>query len=177
MKQRTMKLIALFAAVAMVGSLAACGGGDDAASTSSDNTATEDNAGDDAADDAAEEEGGDDAAAEEDAGTDEADASDAESTPRNETLYFAGQQWGSVNDYNPLSANSNNAMGIMQGDSSRTLIYETLFMYNLLDGKLYGLLATDYEWNDDLTAMTIHLNPDAKWDDGTQVLASDVAYT
>lgn len=173
MKQRTMKLIALFAAVAMVGSLAACGGGDDSKSTSSDNTSTEDTAGDDA-DDA--EDGADDAAAEDDGATDDS-ASDAGSTPRNETLYFAGQQWGSINDYNPLSANSNNAMGIMQGDSSRTLIYETLFMYNLLDGNLYGLLATDYEWNDDLTAMTIHMNPDAKWNDGTQVLASDVAYT
>ena len=33
------------------------------------------------------------------------DTADADSTPRNETLYFAGQQWGTVNDYNPMSAN------------------------------------------------------------------------
>ena len=25
------------------------------------------------------------------------------STPRNETLYFAGQQWGAINDWNPMS--------------------------------------------------------------------------
>ena len=46
------------------------------------------------------------------------------STPRNETLYFAGQQWGAINDWNPMSANSNNAMGIQQKDATRTLIYD-----------------------------------------------------
>ena len=30
--------------------------------------------------------------------------------PRNETLYFGGQQWGPVIGHNPLSANMNNAM-------------------------------------------------------------------
>lgn len=61
--------------------------------------------------------------------------------PRNETLYFAGQQWGTVNDYNPMSANSNNAMVLAQGDASRVLVYETLYMWNPLDAKMYPLLA------------------------------------
>lgn len=104
-------------------------------------------------------------------------ASSEGTTPRNETPYFAGQQWGTVNDWNPLSSNSNNAMAITQWNTSRILVYETLFMYNSLDGKLYPLLATDYGWNDDQTEMTVHLNPDAKWSDGTQVTAEDVAYT
>lgn len=30
--------------------------------------------------------------------------------PRNETLYFAGQQWGSVNSWNVIGTNQNNAM-------------------------------------------------------------------
>ncbi|HZJ83260.1 MAG TPA: hypothetical protein VFD57_05560, partial [Clostridia bacterium] len=69
-------------------------------------------------------------------------------TPRSETLYFAGQQWGAVNDFNPLSSNSNNGMMIEQNDDARTLVWETLFMYNQLDGRLYGLLAKEYKQED-----------------------------
>lgn len=105
-------------------------------------------------------------------------SSDKNSTPRNETLYFNGQQWGAINDWNPLSSNSNNAMGQTQKDSSRTLIYETLYMYNMLDGKIYPLLADgDPVWNDAHTAITVKVNKDAKWWDGTPVTADDVAYT
>lgn len=101
------------------------------------------------------------------------------STPRNETLYFAGQQWGTINDWNPMSANSNNAMGIQQKDSTRTLIYETLFMYNLLDNELYPLLGTEWAWDDEATmaSMTVKLNPDAHWSDGTPLTAADVVAT
>jgi len=66
---------------------------------------------------------------------------DADSLPRDETLYFAGQQWGTVNDYNPLSANSNNAMAISQTDMSRTIVYETLYMWNPLTAEMTPLLA------------------------------------
>ena len=76
-----------------------------------------------------------------------------------------------------MSANSNNAMAIAQSDISRVLIYETLFMYNMIDGSMHGLLATDYEWNEDQTELTVHMNPDAKWNDGTALTAEDVAYT
>lgn len=130
MKQRTMKLIAMFAATCMAATTISVGAFAD---------------------------GGDG------------------STPRNETLYFAGQQWGTINDWNPMSANSNNAMGIQQKDSTRTLIYETLFMYNLLDNQLYPLLGTEWAWDDDnMSAMTVKLNPDAHWSDGTPLTAADV---
>lgn len=98
--------------------------------------------------------------------------------PRNETLYFAGQQWGTVNDYNPMSANSNNAMVLAQGDASRVLVYETLYMWNPLDAKMYPLLADgDPVWNDDRTEITVKIKADAKWNDGTPVTANDVAAT
>ena len=103
---------------------------------------------------------------------------DKSSTARNETVYFNGQQWGAINDWNPLSSNSNNAMGIGQKDSARTLIYETLYMYNMLDGKMYPLLADgDAVWNSARTILTVKMNKDAKWSDGTAVTANDVAYT
>ncbi|WZL78963.1 ABC transporter substrate-binding protein [Eubacteriales bacterium mix99] len=106
------------------------------------------------------------------------DGKDADSLPRDETLYFAGQQWGTVNDYNPLSANSNNAMAISQSDMSRTIVYETLYMWNPLTAEMTPLLAQgDPEWDEGKTQITVKLNPDAKWSDGTPVTAEDVAYT
>lgn len=99
--------------------------------------------------------------------------------PRNETLYFAGQQWGTVNSWNIIGTNQNNAMAIAGGASGyRTLMFETLYMYNPLDGKLTGLLADgDYSWNADQTEMTVKIKSAAKWSDGTPVTANDVKRT
>ena len=97
--------------------------------------------------------------------------------PRNETLYIAGFQYNAIKGWNPYSADMNNAIGVTE-QPSRQVVYETLYMYNLLDGKLYPLLADgDYEWNADRTEMTVKINPDAKWSDDTPVTAEDVAYT
>lgn len=109
--------------------------------------------------------------------TKEEETTVANSTPRNETLYFNGQQWGTINNWNPMSSNSNNAMAVQQVDSARVLIYETLFLYNMLDGSLQPLLGESYEWNADQSQLTVKLNQDAKWSDGTKVTAEDVAYT
>ena len=98
--------------------------------------------------------------------------------PRNETLYFAGQQWGSVNSWNIIGANQNNAMAIAGGAGGyRTLMFETLFMYNFMDGSLTGLLGDTYTWNETMTELTVTLKPAAKWSDGTQVTANDVKRT
>ncbi|MBE6922658.1 MAG: ABC transporter substrate-binding protein [Ruminococcaceae bacterium] len=99
--------------------------------------------------------------------------------PRNETLYFAGQQWGTVNSWNVIGTNQNNAMAIAGGASGyRSLMFETLYMYNPLDGGLYGLLANDdYAWNEDMTQMTMTIKDAAKWSDGTPVTAADVVRT
>lgn len=164
MKKRLQKILALsLVGVMSMSMLTACGGTTEQEPPATEAAATADGT-----------------EAETEAATDAADAAettDAGSTPRNETLYFAGQQWGTVNDWNPMSGNPNNAMVLDQNDDARTTVYETLFMYNQLDGKLYGLLATEYAWNDDQTEMTVTMNPDAKWSDGTPVTAADVAYT
>ena len=106
-------------------------------------------------------------------------AAAADDLPRDETLYFGGQQWGVVNGTNPLSSNNNNGMAVAaNARGSRTIMFETLYMYNALDGKLYPLLADgDYVWNDDLTEMTVAIKPAAKWSDGSAVTADDVAAT
>jgi len=103
----------------------------------------------------------------------------AEDLPRNETMYFGGQQWGPINGWNPLSSNMNNSMALAAAPrGSREIMFETLYMYNMLDGQLYPLLADgDYVWNDDLTEMTVQIKAAAKWSDGTPVTAEDVAAT
>lgn len=101
----------------------------------------------------------------------------AAALPRKETLYEAGHQWGPLVGFNPYSSNNNN-WGIANGASAREIIFETPYMYNLLDGKLYPLLADgDYAWNDAMTEITFKIKPAAKWSDGTPVTAEDVAYT
>ncbi len=98
--------------------------------------------------------------------------------PRNETLYFAGQQWGAVNSWNIVGTNQNNSMAIAgNAGGYRTVMFETLFMFDFLSGNKVGLLADSYEWNDDLTQMTVSLKDAAHWSDGTPVTAADVVAT
>jgi peptide/nickel transport system substrate-binding protein len=102
----------------------------------------------------------------------------AASLPRNETLYFNGQQWGAVVCWNPYSISCNNAMAIGAQDSARVTMFETPYLYDMLDGKQYPLLADGpWAWNSDMTEITFKLKAAAKWSDGTPVTADDMAYT
>jgi peptide/nickel transport system substrate-binding protein len=98
--------------------------------------------------------------------------------PREETLYFNGQQWNAVVGWNPYSSSNNNAMAIAQQDNARVIMFETPYLYNMLDGQQYPLLADgDYTWNDEQTEITFKIKEAAHWSDGTPVTAEDVAYT
>jgi len=106
------------------------------------------------------------------------DEADASALPRDETLYNNGQQWGAVVGWNPYSNSNNNAMAIAQQDNARVIMFETPYLYNMLDGQVYPLLADGpYTWNDERTELTFKLKPAAHWSDGTPVTAEDVAYT
>jgi peptide/nickel transport system substrate-binding protein len=101
-----------------------------------------------------------------------------EQLPRNETLYFNGQQWSPVVGWNPYSSSMNNALAVSAKDAARVIMFETLYLYNMMDGKSYPLLADgDPVWNDARTEITVKLKPAAKWSDGTPLTADDVAYT
>ncbi|GIV79576.1 MAG: ABC transporter substrate-binding protein [Litorilinea sp.] len=103
---------------------------------------------------------------------------DANALPRNETLYYNGFQWGPVVGWNPYSNSNNNGMAIAQQDNARVTMFETPYLYNMLDGKQYPLLADgDWSWNEDRTEITFKIKPAARWSDGTPVTAEDVAYT
>ena len=98
--------------------------------------------------------------------------------PRALTLYFNGQQWGSVVCWNPYSSGCNNAMAIAQQDNARVIMFETPYLYDMLDGQQYPLLADGpWSWNTYMTMVTFKLKAAAHWSDGTPVTADDVAYT
>jgi peptide/nickel transport system substrate-binding protein len=101
------------------------------------------------------------------------------SIPRNETLYFAGLQWSPVNGWNPHMQNANNAVANDQnGGGSSTVMWETPYMYNGLDGQMYPLLADGpYDWNPATGQMRYRIKPAAFWSDGTKVTAHDAAFT
>lgn len=83
--------------------------------------------------------------------------------PRNETMYFNGQQWGSVVCWNPYSSSCNNAMTIAQQDNARVLMFETPYLYNMLDGQIYPLLADgDFAWDEGRTQITFKIKPAAQ---------------
>jgi peptide/nickel transport system substrate-binding protein len=96
-----------------------------------------------------------------------ASAVSADSLPRRETLYYNGLQWGAPGGNNPYG-NSNNAMI----GGHRQLVFETLFIYNLLDGKLYPQIGDSYTWSGQ--TLTVKLNPNVKFSDGSALTSADV---
>jgi len=61
---------------------------------------------------------------------------------------------------------------------ARVAVFETLYMFNLLDGQLHPLLAQGpYVWNSDMSALTVNLNPNASFNNGTPVHARDIVST
>ncbi|AEF82454.1 ABC transporter substrate-binding protein [Leadbettera azotonutricia] len=87
--------------------------------------------------------------------------------PRKETLYYNGLQWGAPGGNNPYG-NSNNAF--IGGE--RQLQFETLFLYNMLDGKLYPQIGDSYAWSGQ--NLTVKLNQNVKFSDGSALTAADV---
>jgi peptide/nickel transport system substrate-binding protein len=98
--------------------------------------------------------------------------------PREQTLYFNGLQWGPVLGWNPYSGGNNNALAIAQQENARVTVFETPYIYNMLTGEQFPLLADGpYTWNGARTELTFKIKPAAKWRDGAPVTAEDVAYT
>ena len=94
--------------------------------------------------------------------------------PRDETLYVCGYQWGPPTSWNPHG-------GVITwpcqgGNDGHILVYETLFMLNLLTGELEPLLGELYEWTDDLT-LKVTLQEGAHWQDGEPLTVDDVVYS
>ncbi|MDR1174856.1 MAG: ABC transporter substrate-binding protein [Treponema sp.] len=91
---------------------------------------------------------------------------DKDTLPRKETLYYFNQ-WGPITGYNPYG-NSNNSFIAAEVE----VVFETLFLYNMLDGKLYPQIGDSYTWNGQ--NMTVVLNRNVKFSDGQPLTAADV---
>ncbi len=170
------KVAAIVLALALVVSMAACGGDTPSSSTAPAESKTESKVSTPAEESSTPAEESSEASepAEEDEGE---DLMATATTPRNETMYFGGLLWGKPINNNPMSSNSQNFV-MSQTGIARVLEYETLYMYNPMDAKLYGLLADgDPTWNDDRTELTVKLKAAAKWSDGTDFTADDVVAT
>jgi peptide/nickel transport system substrate-binding protein len=94
----------------------------------------------------------------------------ASAFPRAETLYVGGRQWGEPSTFNPLTSLAWPIEGVGQN-----LLYENLFTFNWLTGKMEPLLAESYTVSDD--AVEVVMNPAARWNDGRPLTAGDVKYT
>jgi len=172
MSKKLYTLAALFLIVSIL--LGACAS--DQNNTEEMNTGTGDNNSEEVAP-AEEEEAApaeEESAVEEPAGEEMADPN---ALPRDETLYYNGLQWGTVVGWNPYSSSNNNAW-IAQQANARVVIFETPYLYDMLDGNVYPLLADGpFAWNAEGTELTYSINPAAHWSDGTPVTAEDAAYT
>ena len=95
--------------------------------------------------------------------------------PRAETLYVNGLQWGPPTSFNPLSGRA--AWPVMSGyPQDRELVYETMFLYNMLTGKLEPFIGTQYKWTDEYT-LRVGLRNDVYWQDGKPLTSDDIVYT
>lgn len=90
---------------------------------------------------------------------------------RSETFYLNSYQGSPPTNFNPF--NPTPTWPCVSG--REPFIYETLFAYNLLTGKLEPLIGENYNWH--FYTLTIKLNKLAKWHDGTPLTAKDVVFT
>lgn len=88
---------------------------------------------------------------------------------RDETVYVGGRQWGEPSSFNPLLGWQDWPVNAMN------LVYETLFLFNPLTGKLEPLLGESYQVNED--SVEVVLQEKARWSDGKPVTGHDVKYT
>lgn len=71
--------------------------------------------------------------------------------------------------FNPFSSSPNYG--------AQGMIYETLYIYNRLDGSATPWLATSYQFSNNNTTITFHLRQGVKWSDNTPFTSADVVYT
>ncbi len=94
--------------------------------------------------------------------------------PRNETVTENGNQWGAPTSYNIYNTGSIAWPG---SGGSRMLIYEALYMYNVLTNENEPLLADGpIEWEDDYNFL-VRIKEAAHWNDGEDLNADDVVWT
>jgi peptide/nickel transport system substrate-binding protein len=81
---------------------------------------------------------------------------------------------------NPISRNFNPFLATSAGQllGATSMIYEPLIQFDLAKPTVnYPWLATSYKWNSNGTAITFTIRKGVKWDNGSALTPSDVAFT
>lgn len=93
-------------------------------------------------------------------------------TPREQTFVVEqspNNVWDSFNPFIPNGEAYNYGLAIV--------CREYMFYANFLTGEVKPWLADSYEYNEDFTQVTLHLNANVTWNDGEAFTANDVAFT
>ena len=69
------------------------------------------------------------------------------------------------------------APGVSRGNGIHQLAYEYLFYQNLQTGEFVPWLGKDFSYNDDYSALTVHLRDGVTWNDGEKFTADDIVFT
>lgn len=105
------------------------------------------------------------------AGTSALAAQDSD-VAREDTFKVAiGQQLTDPTNLNFYAGASRSDTGLHQ------VVYEYLFYNNLQTGEFIPWLAESYEYNDDYSALTVHLRDGVTWSDGEPFTSADIAFT
>lgn len=81
-----------------------------------------------------------------------------------------GTQFTDTGLGNPYATGASHQMG-------SAALWEPLVFYSAFADEVIPWLATDYQYNDDFTELTINIREGAEWSDGTPFTANDVAFT
>ncbi|MEM7464837.1 MAG: ABC transporter substrate-binding protein [Pseudomonadota bacterium] len=95
--------------------------------------------------------------------------------PRERTFIHEGWSQGSPTLKTPRNANYYNLAGEYRNGHMHN--FEPLFYFNSITGDLVPWLGESFEMNDDFTEVTVKVRDGAKWADGEDFDAEDVAYT
>lgn len=77
---------------------------------------------------------------------------------------------GAIPTLDPAKADDTESISAVQ------LMYQPLFTYGS-DGHLVGLLASSWTWSNNDQVLTVHINPLARFSDGSPVTAADVVFS
>lgn len=98
--------------------------------------------------------------------------------PRAETLTYNGLSWGAASSFNPLESGGNPGFGVVVVGNARLLIYETMYMYNLLTGENEPLIADGPAVvADDNMSITVKIKDNVTFNDGEACTADDIIFS
>lgn len=93
-------------------------------------------------------------------------------TPRNQTLVIDQADFTVYDSFNPFTPN-----GQQYNAGLYQVCEEFLFYYDMVTGEITPWLAKSWDYNADHTQLTIHLDPNAKWNDGQPFTTKDILFT